>query len=173
MEHVILVDTEDQELGIEEKMAAHLVPQLHRAFSIFLFNSQRQLLLQRRALTKYHSPGLWTNTCCSHPRPGETLEQATSRRLSEEMGLSCPMHEAFTFIYKAPVGLGLIEHEFDHVWIGICDETPTINPEEVDSYAYKSLDEIQLDMEQHPDCYTEWFKIAFQQVCLHAKSLDI
>ncbi len=167
MEHVILVNEQDQQIGIMEKMAAHIVPRLHRAFSIFIFNSKGELLLQQRALSKYHSPGLWTNTCCSHPHDGESLEQATSRRLMEEMGLHCEMHEVFTFIYKAPVGLGLIEHEFDHVWFGQSDDTPIINTEEVESYKYMNLDDIADDMKAHPECYTEWFKISFDEITKH------
>ena len=167
MEHVILVNEQDQQIGIMEKMAAHIVPRLHRAFSIFIFNSKGELLLQQRALSKYHSPGLWTNTCCSHPHDGESLEQATSRRLMEEMGLHCEMHDVFTFIYKAPVGLGLIEHEFDHVWFGKSDDTPVINPDEVASYKYMNLNDIADDMKAHPECYTEWFKISFDEITKH------
>jgi len=167
MEHVVLVDEKDTQIGIMEKMAAHIVPRLHRAFSIFIFNSKGEMLLQQRALTKYHSPGLWTNTCCSHPRNGETLAQATARRLKEEMGLTCDMHEVFTFIYKAPVGLGLIEHEFDHVWFGQCDATPTIDTDEVASFKYMNLDDIATDMKDHPEQYTEWFKISFEEVRKH------
>ena len=166
-EFVVLVNEQDQQLGIMEKMAAHIVPRLHRAFSVFLFNSKGELLLQQRALSKYHSPGLWTNTCCSHPRDGESVEKAAERRLQEEMGLNCEMHEVFTFIYKAPVGLGLIEHEFDHVWFGESDATPNINAEEVASWKYMSLDAIQEDMKAHPECYTEWFKISFEQIMKH------
>ena len=150
-----------------EKLAAHVVPRLHRAFSIFLFNSKGELLLQQRAFSKYHSPGLWTNTCCSHPRDGETLEQATARRLQEEMGMNCEMHEVFTFIYKAPVGLGLTEHEYDHVWFGVTDETPHINRDEVESWKYMSVDDIAKDMKLHPEEYTEWFKISFDEVIKH------
>ena len=167
MEYVVLVNENDTQIGIMEKMAAHIVPRLHRAFSIFIFNSKGELLLQQRALSKYHSPGLWTNTCCSHPHDGESLEQATSRRLMEEMGLHCEMHEVFTFIYKAPVGLGLIEHEFDHVWFGHSDDTPVINPDEVASYKYMNLDDIADDMKAHPECYTEWFKISFDEITKH------
>ena len=167
MEHVILVNEQDQQLGIMEKMAAHIVPRLHRAFSIFIFNSKGELLLQQRALSKYHSPGLWTNTCCSHPRNGETMEQATSRRLMEEMGMTCEMHEVFTFIYKAPVGLGLIEHEYDHVFFGQSDATPIINTDEVESWKYMSLDDISSDMKAHPEQYTEWFKISFDEIIRH------
>lgn len=167
MEHVILVDEKDTQIGIMEKMAAHIVPRLHRAFSIFIFNSKGELLLQQRALGKYHSPGLWTNTCCSHPRNGESLEQATARRLKEEMGLTCDMHEVFTFIYKASVGLGLTEHEFDHVWFGQCDDTPIINTDEVESFKYMGVDAIADDMKAHPELYTEWFKISFEEVSRH------
>lgn len=167
MEHVVLVDEKDTQIGIMEKMAAHIVPRLHRAFSIFIFNSKGELLLQQRALKKYHSPGLWTNTCCSHPRNGESLEAATARRLQEEMGIACDMHEVFTFIYKAPVGLGLVEHEFDHVWFGQTDATPIINTDEVESWKYMSLDDIAADMESHPECYTEWFKISFDEIIKH------
>ena len=163
-EYVVLVDEQDQQLGIMEKMAAHIVPRLHRAFSIFIFNSKGELLLQQRAMSKYHSPGLWTNTCCSHPYNGETLEQATARRLKEEMGLTCDMHEVFTFVYKAPVGLGLIEHEFDHVWFGQCDDIPVINTDEVAAFKYMSLNDIAEDLKAHPEQYTEWFKISFDKI---------
>lgn len=167
MEFVILVDENDQPIGQMEKQAAHVMPHLHRAFSIFIFNSKGELLMQQRALSKYHSPGLWTNTCCSHPCNGETLEQATARRLMEEMGMQCDMHEVFTFIYKAPVGLGLIEHEFDHVWFGKSDEEPKINPEEVASWKYMSLDDLAIDIKAHPELYTEWFKISFDEILRH------
>ena len=171
MEFVILVDENDQPIGQMEKQAAHVMPHLHRAFSIFIFNSKGELLMQQRALSKYHSPGLWTNTCCSHPRDGETLAEATSRRLMEEMGMSCEMHEVYTFIYKAPVGEGLIEHEFDHVWIGQSDETPNINHEEVESWKYMSLDELSQDLQLHPEHYTEWCKITFEEMTHHAEVL--
>ena len=166
-EYVVLVDEGDRQLGIMEKMAAHIVPRLHRAFSIFIFNSKGEMLLQQRAFSKYHSPGLWTNTCCSHPRNGESLETATSRRLMEEMGMRCDLHEVFTFIYKAPVGLGLIEHEYDHVFFGQSDNLPSINPDEVASYKYMSLDAIAMDMKTHPEAYTEWFKISFEEIVRH------
>ena len=166
-EYVVLVNENDNQIGIMEKMAAHIVPRLHRAFSIFIFNSKGELLLQQRAFSKYHSPGLWTNTCCSHPRDGESVDKAADRRLLEEMGLQCPMHEVFTFIYKAPVGLGLVEHEYDHVFFGQCDDAPVINTEEVASWKYMSLDDIASDMKAHPECYTEWFKISFDEVRKH------
>lgn len=166
-EFVVLVDENDRQVGIMEKMAAHIVPRLHRAFSVFIFNSKGELLLQQRALSKYHSPGLWTNTCCSHPRNGESDQQAAERRLMEEMGLQCEMHEVFTFIYKAPVGLGLTEHEFDHVFFGKSDDAPLINPDEVAAWKYMSPNDITADMELHPEQYTEWFKISFEEVRNH------
>ena len=169
MEYVVLVNEKDSQIGIMEKMAAHIVPRLHRAFSIFIFNSKGELLLQQRALSKYHSPGLWTNTCCSHPRNGESLEQATARRLQEEMGMTCELHEVFTFIYKAPVGLGLIEHEYDHVFFGQSDATPVINIDEVESWKYMSLDDIAEDLKVHPEQYTEWFKISFDKIVQHCE----
>ena len=168
-EYVVLVNENDNQIGIMEKMAAHIVPRLHRAFSIFIFNSKGELLLQQRAFSKYHSPGLWTNTCCSHPRDGESVDKAADRRLLEEMGLQCPMHEVFTFIYKAPVGLGLVEHEYDHVFFGQCDDAPVINTEEVASWKYMSLDNIASDMKTHPECYTEWFKISFDEIVRHSE----
>lgn len=173
MEQVVLVDEQDHPIGLMEKQAAHVTPHLHRAFSVFIFNSKGKLLLQQRALTKYHSPGLWTNTCCSHPRDGETLEEATSRRLMEEMGMTCEMHEVYTFIYKAPVGQGLTEHEFDHVWIGRSDDTPKINREEVESWKYMSLSDLKKDIQLHAELYTEWFKITFEEMSRHAELLGI
>lgn len=171
MEYVILVDENDHPIGTMEKQAAHVTPHLHRAFSIFIFNSKGELLMQQRALSKYHSPGLWTNTCCSHPRDGETLAEATSRRLWEEMGMTCDMHEVYTFIYKAPVGQGLTEHEFDHVWIGQSDAIPQINRDEVESWKYMSLSELSEDIKEHPELYTEWFKITFEEMTRHAELL--
>ena len=173
MEQVILVDENDRQIGLMEKQAAHVTPHLHRAFSIFIFNSKGELLMQQRALSKYHSPGLWTNTCCSHPRDGETLAEATSRRLMEEMGMTCEMHEVYTFIYKAPVGQGLTEHEFDHVWIGRSDNTPQINHEEVESWKYMSLSDLKKDIQLHPELYTEWFKITFEEMSRHAELMGI
>ena len=171
MEYVVLVDENDHKIGTMEKQAAHIEPHLHRTFSIFIFNSKGELLLQQRALSKYHSPGLWTNTCCSHPRAGETLEGATSRRLMEEMGMVCPMHEVYTFIYKAPVGEGLTEHEFDHVFIGQSDDSPIINHEEVESWKYMTVADLKDDIQLHPEHYTEWFKITFEEMLHHAKSV--
>ena len=168
MEFVVLVDENDRQIGLMEKQAAHITPHLHRAFSIFIFNSKGELLMQQRALSKYHSPGLWTNTCCSHPRDGETLAEATERRLQEEMGMTCKMTEVYTFIYKAPVGQGLTEHEFDHVWIGQSDDLPQITREEEESWKYMSLKDLSEDIKLHPEFYTEWFKITFEEMVGHA-----
>lgn len=171
MEYVILVDEHDNPIGLMEKQAAHVDPHLHRAFSVFIFNSNGELLMQQRALSKYHSPGLWTNTCCSHPRDGETTMDAASRRLMEEMGMSCEMHEVYTFIYKAPVGQGLTEHEFDHVFIGQSDDIPEINHEEVESWKYMPIDTLKNDIQIHPEQYTEWFKITLEEMTHHAELL--
>ena len=167
MESVILVDEHDNPIGLMEKMEAHITPHLHRAFSIFIFNSKGELLLQQRAFSKYHSPGLWTNTCCSHPHENETIAEATSRRLREEMGMKCDMKEAYTFIYQAPVGQGLTEYELDHVVIGNSDNTPIINEEEVASWKYMAITDLENDIWLHPECYTEWFKITFHDLLKH------
>jgi len=163
-ERVILVDEHDAPQGTMEKMEAHERGLLHRAFSIFLFNSSGELLLQQRALGKYHSGGLWTNTCCSHPRVGETVEEAAVRRLREEMGLEAPMQRAFHFIYRAELDHGMIEHELDHVLIGVSDAPPQINPEEVASHRYVALEELQSEMAHHPERFTAWFRICFPEV---------
>ncbi|MDP3461840.1 MAG: isopentenyl-diphosphate Delta-isomerase [Bacteroidales bacterium] len=163
-EFVILVDEKDQQLGLMEKMKAHQEALLHRAFSVFLFNSDGRLLIQQRALSKYHSPGLWTNTCCSHPRDGESVMMAANRRLYEEMGMKATLVEIFWFIYKADVGQGLTENELDHVLIGYTDEQPVINTDEVHDWKYAGMDEIAADMLQHPDQYTVWFRIIFNRV---------
>lgn len=166
-ELVILVDLNDQPLGKMEKMEAHVKGILHRAFSVFVFNTGNELMLQQRALSKYHSPGLWTNTCCSHPRDGETGEQAAHRRLMEEMGFDCNIEKAFHFTYKADVGQGLTEHEFDHVFIGKTDQKPSINSDEVHGWKYMSMEDIRKDMERNPEKYTVWFRIAFDEVEKH------
>ncbi|MCL4105567.1 UNVERIFIED_CONTAM: hypothetical protein GTU68_057442 [Idotea baltica] len=146
-----------------EKLEAHQKGVLHRAFSVFVFNPAGELILQRRAAHKYHSPGLWTNTCCSHPRMGETAEEAAHRRLVEEMGFDCPLEYGFHFIYKKQVG-ELIEHELDHVFLGTFAGEPQLNLEETDAWRTMSLEDIQADMETHPNHYTEWFKICFAEV---------
>lgn len=159
MEELILVDANDQEIGVMEKMEAHEKGLLHRAFSILLFNLKGELLLQQRALEKYHSPGLWTNTCCSHPRPKERTEDAAHRRLFEEMGMKAELNEAFHFTYRAALEHGLIEHEIDHVFIGFTEETPQINTTEVMAYQWISLEDIQTDIQKNPNRYTAWFKL--------------
>ena len=170
MERVVLVNENDQDIGQMEKMEAHERGVLHRAFSIFLFNSKKELLLQQRAKSKYHSGGLWTNTCCSHPRPGESLEIATNRRLQEELGMSCDMSHLLSFVYKAKLDHGLIEHELDHVFIGHTDIKPTINRDEVEDWKYVTLSDLERDIEHHPSQYTEWFKIIFSKVKAHIES---
>ncbi len=163
-EFVILVNENDHETGIMEKMQAHVEAHLHRAFSVFIFNKAGQLMLQQRALTKYHTPGLWTNTCCSHPRPGEITTDAAHRRLKEEMGFDCDFEEVFGFVYKAAFENNLTEHEFDHVFIGTSIELPVINAEEVSAYRFATMDEIRKEMQQQPEKFTIWFRIAFDRV---------
>lgn len=162
-EKVILVNEKDDQLGLMGKLEAHQKAVLHRAFSVFIFNKKGELLLQQRALSKYHSPGLWTNTCCSHQRDGETNLIAGKRRLNEEMGFSCELKEMFWFVYKAPFDNGLTEHELDHVMIGYYDNDPTCNPEEVASYKWMMPEDVKKDIEMNPQRYTEWFKIIFQE----------
>jgi isopentenyl-diphosphate Delta-isomerase len=159
MEMVVLVDTFDNEIGAMEKMEAHHKGMLHRAFSILLFNDEGKVLLQKRAGHKYHSAGLWTNTCCSHPLPGESMQAATQRRLREEMGIEVPMTFAYKFIYKAPLSSNLIEHECDHVFIGKFNGEPHINHDEVEDWKFADLEWLRSDMVTNPDQYTYWFKI--------------
>lgn len=163
-EFVVLVDERDVELGVMEKLEAHQKGLLHRAFSVFLFNSQNQLLLQQRALDKYHSPGLWTNTCCSHPRPNETIKDAAGRRLFEEMGISCDLTIKTSFIYKASFDNGLTEHELDYVLVGSYDQDPVINASEANAYGWMSIEELKKAIKAHPGNYTEWFKIAIDNI---------
>lgn len=162
-EKVILVSKNDDQLGLMGKMEAHEKGVLHRAFSVFVFNNKGELLLQQRALEKYHSPGLWTNTCCSHQRDGESNIDAGKRRLQEEMGFSCALEEVFWFVYKASFENGLTEHELDHVMVGYYQEDPEINKEEVASFKWMTLDNIKADILDHPELYTEWFKIIFNE----------
>ncbi len=169
IEKVILVDENDQPLGEMEKMEAHEKALLHRAFSVFVFNDKDELMLQQRALSKYHSPGLWTNTCCSHPRKGETAIQAGHRRLMEEMGFDCPIEKIFDFVYKAKLDKGLTEHEFDHVLFGRYTDDPKINIEEVESWKWMTMDAIAADMKSNPEKYTVWFRIAFDRVFEYLK----
>ena len=158
-----MVSEKDEQLGLMGKMEAHKKAVLHRAFSVFIFNDKGELMLQQRALNKYHSPGLWTNTCCSHQRDGETNIQAGKRRLEEEMGFKCELKESFWFVYKAAFDNGLTEHELDHVMIGYYDDDPKINKEEVASYKWMLLEDVKKDIAQHPELYTEWFKIIFKE----------
>lgn len=162
-EHVILVDEQDNQIGLMEKIEAHEKALLHRAFSVFVFNDKNELMLQQRAAEKYHSPLLWTNTCCSHQREGETNLAAGKRRLQEEMGFVCDLKEVFSFIYKAPFDNGLTEHELDHVMIGKFNEEPNINREEVESYKWMTLEAVKKDIEETPEIYTAWFKIIFKE----------
>ena len=162
-EQVILVDEQDNPIGLMEKIEAHEKALLHRAFSVFVFNDKKELMLQQRAADKYHSPLLWTNTCCSHQRDGETNLAAGKRRLEEEMGFVCELKEVFSFIYKAPFDNGLTEHELDHVMVGDFNESPKINKEEVESYKWISLEAVKKDIEESPEIYTAWFKIIFKE----------
>ncbi|MCU0349956.1 MAG: isopentenyl-diphosphate Delta-isomerase [Flavobacterium sp.] len=162
-EQVILVDSNDNQIGTMNKMEAHEKAVLHRAFSVFILNNKNEIMLQQRAAHKYHSPLLWTNTCCSHQRVGETNIEAGKRRLFEEMGFSAELKELFHFIYKAPFDNGLTEHELDHVMIGYSNENPVINPEEVESWKWMSIEAIKEDMIVNPKDYTVWFKIIFDE----------
>ena len=162
-ELVILVNKKNEQLGLMPKMEAHEKALLHRAFSVFVFNDKNQLLLQQRAAAKYHSPLLWTNTCCSHQRDGETNIDAGKRRLKEEMGFDCDLKEVTSFIYKAPFDNGLTEHELDHILIGYYSDNPVINVEEVQNYKWMSLEEVKNHIEDRPALYTEWFKIIFEK----------
>lgn len=162
-EYVVLVDENDKQLGLMEKQQAHVAGLLHRAFSVFVFNSKGETLLQKRAEGKYHSPGLWTNTCCSHPRENETYMQAAQRRLQEEMGFSCKLEEKFHFIYKAKLDNDLYEHELDHVFTGVYEGEFHINEEEVRDFKWISMEELIADINSNPDTYTVWFKIIFKE----------
>lgn len=162
-ELVILVDKNDNQIGVMPKMEAHEKAVLHRAFSVFIFNRNGDLMLQQRAAHKYHSPLLWTNTCCSHQRNGETNTEAGERRLQEEMGFTVVLNEVFSFIYRAPFDNGLTEHELDHVLIGYFDGEPNINKEEVEDYKWMSLEDVKADIENNATLYTEWFKIIFRE----------
>lgn len=163
MEEVILVTEKDQAIGSMEKMEAHRSGRLHRAFSIFLLNDENEILLQRRSISKYHSGGLWTNTCCSHPRPEEDTKAAAHRRLQEEMGMEAELDAVFSFIYRAELDNELTEHELDHVFIGRAISEPVLNREEVEEWKYMSMAEIEIDLKNNPQNYTEWFKIVFDQ----------
>lgn len=166
-EQVILVNEKNEQIGLMPKMEAHEKALLHRAFSVFVFNDNNELMIQQRAAHKYHSPLLWTNTCCSHQREGESNIEAGKRRLQEEMGFTTDLEESISFIYKAPFDNGLTEHEFDHILIGHYNEEPNINPDEVASWKWMSLEAVKADISQHPSLYTEWFKIIFDKFYKH------
>ena len=162
-EQIILVDENDNEIGSGEKLEVHQNAQLHRAFSILIFNSQGELLIQQRATDKYHCPGIWANTCCSHPRVGESVLEAAHRRLLEEMGFDCPLEEKDSFVYKAVFDNGLTENEFDHVLIGKYDGQIAINPKEVGDSQWISLEELKKDIAENTTKYAPWFKIIIEK----------
>lgn len=164
LENVILVDENDKEIGTGEKLLTHLRGRLHRAVSVFLFNAEGQFLLQQRAFSKYHSGGLWSNTCCGHPRPGETPLAAAERRLLEEMGIKCALEKNFDFIYKAELNDGLIEHEFDHVFFGRFDGAAKPDPEEACNWQWIDRESLERNVKEHPERYTVWFKIILERV---------
>lgn len=161
---VILVDEHDLELGAIDKMEAHVKGMLHRAFSVFLFNSKKEMLIHQRAAGKYHGGGLWTNACCSHPQPGEANKAGAIERLHFEMGIKCELQKAFSFIYHAPVENGLIEHEYDHVYIGFTDEVPVPHPDEVQDYRWISTADLKQEIASQPEKFTFWFKKAFSML---------
>lgn len=163
-EQLILVDSDDQEVGTSEKLRAHELGLLHRCFSIFVFNSAGELLLQRRALSKYHSPGLWSNTCCGHPRPGEETLDAAHRRLMEEFGFDCDLEEKFSFSYRTEFENGLKENEFDHVFFGVFDGKPAPDHLEVGDFRFVRLAQLKEELRQDPDSFTFWLKICLAKV---------
>jgi isopentenyl-diphosphate delta-isomerase len=163
-EQLVLVDRNDTAIGVMDKLQAHQEGHLHRAFSIFVFNAAGELLLQRRNPQKYHSGGLWANTCCSHPRPGETLAAAAHRRLGEEMGFDCKMETGFSFIYKVLFDNGLIEHEYDHVFVGYYDDDPLPNPTEVVEWQWIGLADLQQRISARPQDYVHWLRLIFERV---------
>ncbi len=169
-EEVILVNEQDEQTGTIEKMEAHRKALLHRAFSVFIFNGKGEMLLQQRALGKYHSPGLWTNACCSHPRPGEEVETAALRRLKEEMGIESSLKKIFDFIYRTDFDNGLTEYEFDHVYIGDFPGLPEPDKREVKDYCFRTMEDISQDLIRYPEKYSSWFKIAFPILSLKIKA---
>ena len=162
-EQVILVNEHDEQIGLMPKMEAHEKAVLHRAFSVFVFNTKNELMLQQRAAHKYHSPLLWTNTCCSHQRDGESNIEAGTRRLKEEMGFTTDLKETTSFIYKAPFDNGLTEHELDHIMLGYYENKPIINKQEVEDWKWMPLEDVKHDINVHPEQYTAWFKIIFEK----------
>ncbi|MBI3509308.1 MAG: isopentenyl-diphosphate Delta-isomerase [Bacteroidetes bacterium] len=168
-EMVLLVDTYDRVKGTMDKLQAHQEGKLHRAYSVFIFNSKGELLMQRRALDKYHSKGLWTNTCCSHPRPGELTHESAVKRLKEEMGIITSITKLFHFVYMSPMEDGLFEHEFDHVFIGTSDAVPKKNESEVVDWRWASPEEITAEMDKNPGEFTLWFQLIFKEVLRRMK----
>ena len=163
-EQLILVNDMDEPIGTMEKMEVHQKGLLHRALSVFVFDKSGRFLLQQRASSKYHSSGLWTNTCCSHPRPDENIKEAAKRRLKEEMGFETTLNEIFSFLYKAEMENGLIEHEYDHVFAGFYDHIPHPNPQEVQGWCYSSIEDLKEKMVRNPRQFTSWFKIVFPKI---------
>jgi isopentenyl-diphosphate delta-isomerase len=168
MEKVILVDEHDNEIGTMEKMEAHRKGLLHRAFSILVFNSKGEILIQKRSAKKYHSGGLWTNTCCSHPLPDETMADATRRKLIQEMGIDVETRFAYKFTYRIVLEGELTEHEVDHVFIGYFDGEPVINKEEVEAWRYVTIEELRSNMASKPEEYTHWFKLILKNPAIVA-----
>jgi isopentenyl-diphosphate Delta-isomerase len=162
-ERVVLVNERDEAIGIEAKTKAHLLGALHRAFSVFVVNSAGQLLVQKRALTKYHSRGLWSNTCCGHPRPEETITEASRRRLTEEMGFESNLKEVFSFVYRADLEDGLIENEYDHVLVGFFDGVPKPDPAEISEWRWVDIEGLSVDLKRCPWNYTYWFRTSFDR----------
>lgn len=171
MEQVILVDENDKPIGAMEKMAAHLGAHLHRAISVFITDTRGRWLIQQRTIEKYHSKGKWSNTCCSHPSPGETSPEAAHRRLMQEMGLRSELNDLFVFRYKAELENNLTEHEIDHVFIGITDVLPQPNPEEVMAYRYIDFDELEQEINSTPEAFSAWFKLIYKEVQQHILAL--
>ncbi|WP_449398739.1 isopentenyl-diphosphate Delta-isomerase [Chryseobacterium wanjuense] len=166
-EFVVLVSPEDKVLGLMEKQQAHVNGLLHRAFSVFLFNSKGEMLLQKRASGKYHSPLKWTNAVCSHPKNGETYLEGAKRRVKEELGIEADISKKFSFIYKADVGNGLWEHELDHVFVGVFEDDFNLNKDEVEEVRYISMEDLNKEMIEHPEHFTEWFKIILEEYKHH------
>jgi len=169
IDEVILVDENDRETGTMEKMRAHRKGALHRAVSVFIFNGAGELLLQQRAAGKYHSPGKWSNTCCSHPRPGETELAAARRRLNEEMGMDCELIKWCELLYRAEFDNGLTENEFDHIFLGVTNRLPVINPQEVATYQYMAVEALETAIRQNPERFTHWLPLCLEQIELKKK----
>jgi isopentenyl-diphosphate delta-isomerase len=171
-EKVILVNEKDEQIGLAEKLQAHESGQLHRAVSVFVFNKKGELLIQKRASNKYHGAGLWTNTCCTHPRDGETSEACAVRRLKEEMGIDAKVKEQFSFVYKAEVENGLIENEYDHVFFGVYDGEIMLNPDEAEDCTFVSLDKVFTDAANNPEKYSIWFRIIIDKFRDHLTGME-